>query len=165
VYQIALIPPPEALGDVEQFRRLHDPSFHRLPAHVPLLPPFEPIRSDVLAQFDVFRSPPFDARLGNAHEVGTSLALCLVEGEDATVALRRELHAALLDPAAPEVAEPPLVRIGHFPSTSALELARRSFDHGQTLPAFRVDRITLLLEDVRGIWHPVRERLLRAPGD
>lgn len=161
MYQVALIPPPEALGEVEQFRRLHDPGFHRLPAHVPLLPPFEPIRTDVLAQFDAFRTAPYDARLGNAHETGTSLVLGLVAGEEETVALRRALHAALLDPAAPQVEEPPLLRIGHFPTAAALELARRSFDHGQTLPSFRVDRITLLLEDVRGIWHPVRERLLR----
>ena len=163
MYQVALIPPPDALGEIEQFRRVHDPAFHRLPAHVPLLPPFEPIRRDVLAQFDAFRAAPFDARLGDAHALGTSLVLALVVGADETIALRRGLHGALLDPAAPEMDEPPVLRIGHFPSDAALEMARRSFDHARELATFRVDRITLLLEDVRGIWHPVRDRLLRAP--
>ena len=162
MYQVALIPPPEALGQIELFRRLHDPAFHRLPAHVPLLPPFEPIRRDVLAQFDAFRSAAFDAQLGNAHEMGTSLMLDLVVGAAETIALRGVLHSALLDPAAPEVTEPPTVRIGHFPSAAAMELARRGFDHTTELQPFRVDRVSLLLEDVRGIWHPVRERVLRS---
>jgi hypothetical protein len=162
VYEVALIPPPEALGDVEAFRRLHDPAFHRIPAHVPLLPPFEPIRTDVLSQFDGFRAAAFEARLGNAHGSATSLVLDLVQGADEVTALRDALHDALLDPAAPRVTEPPTVRIGHFPSEAALELARRGFDHALELQAFRVDRITLLMEDVRGIWHPVRERVLRA---
>lgn len=161
MYEVALLPPPEALGDVEPFRRLHDPAFHRLPAHVALLPPFEPIRRDVLAQFDAFRAAPFDARLGNAHAQGTSLVLDLVEGAAETLRLRAALHEALLDPAAPHAGEPPVLRIGHFPSAAALELARRGFDHDQELAPFRVDRVTLLLEDVRGIWHPVRERVLR----
>jgi hypothetical protein len=163
VYQVALIPPPEALGQIELFRRLHDPAFHRLPAHVPLLPPFEPIRRDVLTQFDALRAAPFDARLGNAHAMGTSLMLDLVLGAGETVALRGTLHAALLDPAAPEVDSAPRVRIGHFASDAALELARRGLGPDEELQPFRVDRVTLLLEDVRGIWHPVRERVLRAP--
>ncbi len=164
MYQVALIPPPAALGDGDAFRRLHDPAFHRMPAHIPLLPPFEPVRRDVLAQFDAFRCAPFEARLGAAQERGTALVLRLVHGERETAALRAALHDALLDPAAPHVTEPPALRIGHFPSPAALELARRSLLAEELLPTFTVGRVSLLLEDVRGIWHAVRERVLRAPG-
>ena len=163
MYQVAIIPPVEALGEIEHFRRLHDPAFHRVPAHVPLLPPFEPVRQDILARFDVLRSPPFDARLGAAKIHGTSLVLTLVDGNTPTEQLRAALHEALLDPAAPRADARPSLRIGHFPSDAALELARRSLSTTDALPAFRVEQVTLLLEDVRGIWHPVRERTLRGP--
>ena len=162
MYQVAIIPPVEALGEIEQFRRLHDPAFHRVPAHVPLLPPFEPARQDVLARFDALHAPPFDARLGAADVLGTSLVLTLIAGKTETEALRTALHEALLDPAAPPVTTAPSLRIGHFPSDAALELARRGLATTDVLPEFRVAQITLLMEDVRGIWHPVRERILRA---
>jgi hypothetical protein len=160
VYQVAIIPQVEALGEIELFRRLHDPAFHRMPAHLPLLPPFEPIRPDFLARFDALRSPPFDARLGAPEIHGTSLVLTLVVGSPETEALRDALHDALLDPAAPPTSVAPNLRIGHFPSDAALELARRGLATTDELPAFRVAQISLLLEDVRGIWHSVRERVL-----
>ena len=49
-----------------------------------------------------------------------------------------------------------------------VELARhaRGFEQRQDIliarDVFHVAQMTLLLEDVRGIWHPVRERILRA---
>ena len=162
MYQVAIIPPVEALGAIEQFRRLHDPGFHRVPAHVPLLPPFEPVRRDVLARFDALRAPAFDARLGAPTIHGTSLVLTLADGAEQTEALREFLHTALLDPAAPSAVAEPVLLIGHFPSAAALELARRGLVATDSLPQFAVTQVTLLLEDVRGIWHPVRERVLRS---
>ncbi len=159
--QVALIPPPEALGPAELFRRLHDPGFHRLPAHVTLLPPFEPVRRDVLERFDAFDAAPFRARLGAPFETGTTLWLAFVEGGDAVAALRRALADALLDPLAPPAAAPAALRIGHFSSAAELELARRGLAADLALPEFRVDTLTLLLEDRRGLWHDVRLRALR----
>ena len=161
MYQVAVLPPVEALGTIEQFRRLHDPAFHRMPANVPLLPPFEPVRQDVLARFDDLRCAPFDARLGAPEAHGTSLILTMIEGAAEITALQSALHVALLDPAAPPAEAPPSLRIGHFSSLPALELARRGLGTTEALPTFRVTQVSLLLEDVRGIWHPVRERVLR----
>ena len=161
MYQVAIIPPVDALGEIEHFRRLHDPAFHRVPAHVPLLPPFEPVRRDFLARFDALRASPFDARLGSPEVHDTSLALALVQGAAETAGVREALHEALLDPAAPAAIAQPSLRIGHFPSEAALELARRGLAATDALPVFHVGQVTLLLEDVRGIWHPVRERVLR----
>ena len=157
-----MLPPPEALGDVEEFRRLHDPAFHRLPAHVPLLPPFEPIRRDFLARFDAFRSPPLTVSFGEAVAGECTLGLTVVQGHDELLAMRDALGHALLDESAPRAAGPPCLRVGLFGSDAELELARRALGTAPELPPLTIRMLTLLLEDVRGIWHPVRERVLRA---
>jgi hypothetical protein len=159
--QVVVLPPPATTAAVEEFRRLHDPSFHRLPAHVPLLPPFEAEREDLLARFDSLRGcAPFEAALGPPQACGAALVLPLTAGAAELAALRQSLAQELLGPlgAAPEGA--PAMRVGLFGSDAERELARRALASLPAPAAFTVEEATLLLEDVRGLWHPIRARRL-----
>ena len=160
MYQVVILPPAGLIEQVEQFRRLHDPAFHRLPAHVPLLPPFEPVRRDFLSAFDGFRAERFAIGFGEAVTGDHVLGLSVVRGAESLVALRRALVDALQDPGAPLPAGPPSLRIGLFTSDAEQELARRAVGTVEPPPDVEVRALTLLIEDVRGIWHPARERVL-----
>ncbi len=157
MYTVAVLPPPEALGEVEQFRRLHDPAFHRAPPHVALLPPFEPIRRDFIERFDGISHAAFSMCLGAPVAAEMTLGLGITEGEGHVRRLRAAVVDALLDPPAPRPSGAPFLRVGVFGTLPELELARRSLSTVDALPAFRVARVTLLLEDVRGLWHAVRD--------
>jgi len=162
VFQVVVLPPAEAMRDVEEFRRLHDPAFHRVTAHLPLLPPFDATDAALLERFDAFRGGAgFDVELGPPTAVGRALCLPAARGDAELRALQSALAAALLpSPAEPPRAAPTL-RVGLFGGDAELELARRAL---ATLPppAFAVSEVALLLEDVRGLWHEVRTSKLRA---
>jgi hypothetical protein len=161
LYQLVVLPPPGAVRDVEEFRRLHDPSFHRVAAHLPLVPPFATADRRLIERFDGLRlAPSFDVVLGRAAPIGRALALPVVAGAQAFDALRRAAAAELL-PSFPEpVFGVPAMYVGAFGGDAEMELARRAFSTLPPPPPFAVDAVTLLLEDVRGLWHPVRARRL-----
>ncbi len=162
MYQVVVLPPPEPLREIEEMRRLHDPAFHRVPAHVSVLPPFEPWDAHMVERFDELRcGPAFRARFGPPQPVGRALCLPLVEGADGASSLQQAVAAALLGPVAPPPASAPSLRVGVFVSDAELELARRSLATLPAPPAFTVGAVTLLYEDVRGLWHEVRRRALR----
>ena len=158
MYQVVVLPPPDALGQVEHFRRLHDPGFHRSAAHIALLPPFEALRGDFLERIVELRlGPPLIVRLGPPIVDGNALRLPVTHGGAELEAFRDTVADALLDPAADRARSALALRVGLISSEAELELARRTLAAEAPLPPFEVTALALLLEDVRGIWHVVRE--------
>jgi hypothetical protein len=162
VYQVVVLPPPGVLGPVEQFRRMHDPAFHRGPAALPLTAPFEAEDAGLLERFDRFVGPRrFDVALGPAQANGRALVLAPSRGGRELDALRRTLTEALFGGDGVEGAAHPTLRVGFFSSEAELELARRSLAISGEVTPFAVTEVTLQMEDERGLWHPVRVRRLR----
>jgi hypothetical protein len=161
VFQVVVLPPPDLAAAIEEFRRLHDPAFHRVGAHVPVLPPFDSGDVALADRFDATGAGgAFDVELGAAAAAGQALGLPVVRGRDELAALRNAFAAALL-PALTELpAAAPSLRVGLFGAAAEMELARRTLD-GRVAPrAWRVDEVALLVEDVRGLWHPLRRKQL-----
>jgi hypothetical protein len=161
--QLVLLPPPDAVRVLEEFRRLHDPAFHRVAAHVPLLPPFD-AGDAVLRRFDAFDADGFDVALGAATVVGEALCLPVVRGRDDVVGLLGALASALLPPLAEVPPRTPALRVGLFGGAAEAELARRALATVELTAAWPVRDVTLLVEDVRGLWHLLRNRRLRSRG-
>lgn len=158
MYQVVVLPPPDALGQVEHFRRLHDPGFHRSAAHIVLLPPFEALRADFLERIVELRlGPPLIVRLGPPIVEGHALQLPVTHAGPELEAFRDTIADALLDPAADRPRVPLGLRVGLISSEAELELARRTLAAESPLPPFEVTSLALLLEDERGMWHVVRE--------
>lgn len=163
VHEVAVLIPPAALGDLDSFRRLHDPAFHRGAARVPVLPSFETPRADLLVRFDaldLYDVAPFLVGFGAPAADGRALELPVSDGCEALQKLRRLLARGLLGPLADADGAPPAVRIGLFSSDAERELARRAFSTGRAPAPFRASSLALLFEDERGLWHTVRERAL-----
>ena len=156
-----MLPPAESTRDVEEFRRLHDPAFHRIGAHLVLLPPFDATNDSLVGRFDAMElRPAFDVAFGPPVATGHALALAVTVGGAALHALQGDLAAALLPPLVERPNAAAALRVGLFGSDAELELARRAL---ATLPppdTFTVRDVVLLLEDVRGLWHDVRHRRL-----
>jgi hypothetical protein len=161
VFQVVVLPPPDLAAAFEEFRRLHDPAFHRVGAHVPVLPPFDSEDALLAARFDAADAgKPFDLGLGAALAAGQSLGLPVERGRGELVALRSVLAAALL-PTLTEVTDAvPSLRMGLFGNAAEMELARRAIEGRVAARSWRVDEVALLVEDVRGLWHPLRRKRL-----
>jgi len=164
VFQVVVLPPAESTRDVEEFRRLHDPAFHRIGAHMALVPPFDATEEALFARFDAMDlRPAFDVAFGPPVAHGHALALSVLSGEAALRALQGDVAAIVLPPHVERPNASSALRVGLFGSDAELELARRAL---ATLPppdAFTVREVVLLLEDVRGLWHDVRRRRLAPP--
>jgi hypothetical protein len=161
VHEVAVLIPTDALGDVDSFRRLHDPAFHRGAARVQVLTSFETRRADLLLRFDALDlSPiaPFRTAFGAPVAAGAALELPVTDGREAILRLGTIAAAGLLVTAAERAA--PAVRIGLFSLDAERELARRAFLTSRAPRPFRAASIALLFEDERGLWHAVRERVL-----
>jgi hypothetical protein len=158
VFQVVVLPPEGSTRDVEELRRLHDPAFHRIGAHVPLLPPFDSEASALVARFDAFRFAPFEIELGAPAVHGAALSLAVTRGDDDLRALRDALASRFLGPADERPSAAPSLRVGLLGGAADLELARRSLSTLPAPAAWRVDEIVLMVEDVRGLWHEVRRR-------
>ncbi len=164
MFQVVVLPPPEALGALEEFRRRHDPAFHRLPAHVLVLGPFDPADERALDRFDTVAAPePFVVELGAPELRDDGLYLPAWRGLDQLETLRADLAEALVGPDADVAATPPSLRVGRFGIAAEAELVARSLSAAGLPRPFTVDTLTLVLEDERAIWHPVRRRHLDAP--
>jgi hypothetical protein len=164
VFQVVVLPPAESTRDVEEFRRLHDPAFHRIGAHLVLVPPFDATEEAVVVRFDAMElRPAFDVAFGPPVANGHALALAVTGGAAALAALRGDVATALLPPHVERPDGAIALRAGLLGGDAELELARRAL---ATLPppeAFTVREVVLLLEDVRGLWHDVRRRRLPPP--
>ena len=156
-----MLPPPASTGPVEELRRLHDPAFHRVAAHIPLLPAFEANAATLLQRFEAVRFAAFDASLGPPCAAGSALCLPVEQGSEAMRDLTAALAAALLGPLGEPPRTAPALRVGLFGSDAELELARRALATLPPPPPWTVRDIVLLLEDVRGLWHEVRRVRVR----
>jgi hypothetical protein len=120
VYQVVVLPPPGVLGQVEHFRRLHDPGFHRVSAHIALLPPFEALRGDFLERIVGLRlGPPLIVRLGPPAVEGHALQLPVTHSTQELEQLRDTVADVLLDPAADHPRAPLALRVGLISSSAA----------------------------------------------
>jgi hypothetical protein len=161
VLQVVVMPPAETMREVEEFRRLHDPAFHRVAAHVPVLAPFDSDDAGLIVRFDQHPAPPaFDVTFAPAAAAGRALVVPVSDGAAPLDELRRRLAAALLPPLAESSPAAPSLRIGLFGGDAEIELARRAFGTRSGPRGFRVTEVTLLLEDERGLWHEVRRKRL-----
>ncbi len=159
MFQAVVFPPAQFLHDVEEFRRRHDPAFHRVAAHLPLVAPFDAADEGLVARLDAFRAAPFEVSFGPPAAHGEALLLPVVGGAAEFDALQRALALFLRG----DVPDPPplaALRAGLFGTTAELELARRALATLPPTPPFVVREVTLLMEDVRGLWHEVRRRRL-----
>ena len=161
MFQVVVLPPPDLAAAIEEFRRLHDPAFHRVGAHVPVLPPFDSDDPALADRFDATAARgAFDVELAAATAAGQSLGLPVVRGRDELAALRAAFAAALL-PALTELpGAPPSLRVGLFGTAAEMELARRTLEGRVAVASWRVEDVVLLVEDVRGLWHPLRRKRL-----
>jgi hypothetical protein len=161
VFQVVVLPPDGAATRLEEFRRVHDPAFHRIGAHLALLPPFEADDRALAERFADFRASAFDVSFGPAAPIGRALGYPVEDGADAVRALTASLASALLGPFGEPPFLVPAVRVGLFGSDAEMELARRTLWDAPPPGPWRVAEVTLLLEDVRGLWHPVRRAALQ----
>lgn len=161
MFQVVVLPPPEVATAIEEFRRLHDPAFHRVGAHIAVLPPFDADEAALAPRFDgTDAGAAFDIELGAACAAGQALALPVERGRERFAALRSAFATALL-PVLTELPDAaPSLRVGLFGGPAELELARRTLEGRVAAPAWRVAEVTLLVEDVRGLWHPLRRKPL-----
>jgi len=161
VFQVVVLPPPDLAATLDEFRRLHDPSFHRVGAHVAVLPPFDSGDASLADRFDAADAgAAFDVALGAAAASGQALCLPVARGGERIAALRSAFAAALL-PALTELpGAAPSLRVGLFSGAAEMELARRTLESRVADLAWRVAEVTLLVEDVRGLWHPLRRKPL-----
>jgi hypothetical protein len=164
VFQVVVLPPAESTRDVEEFRRLHDPAFHRIGAHLVLVPPFDATSETLIARFDAMElRPAFDVAFGPPVANGHALSLAVTHGEAALRALQGDVAAAILPPHIERPNGAVALRVGLLGGDAELELARRALATLAPPAAFTVREVVLLLEDVRGLWHDVRRRRLAPP--
>ena len=156
MFQVVVLPPPGSMGPVEELRRLHDPAFHRVAAHIALLPAFEAATAALNERFDAIAFEPFDASLGPPAAAGSALCLPIAQGSQEMRRLTSTLATSLLGPLGAPPRTAPSMRVGLFGSDAELELARRALATLAPPPPWTVREIVLLLEDVRGLWHEVR---------
>lgn len=164
MYMVAVLPPPEVVAPLEDYRRRHDPAFHRIAAHLRLVGPFEQPDPRALDAFDTIEAgPPLDVVLGPAENHGEALVLPVLTGGEALEAVRAQL-AAVLHTRTDDPRRRPALLVGRFGIDAERELVARAMAAAPPLAGFRVDELTLLFQDERGLWHPVRRRRLRASG-
>ena len=156
-----MLPPAETMGAIEEIRRLHDPAFHRVAAHLVLLPPFEPSDASLVERLDALELPPaFPLAFGAPVVCGTSLSLAVAQGADELRELQVALARGLLPSHAALPQAPAGLRTGVHSGAAELELARRGLASLDPLAPFAVRAVSLLLEDVRGLWHEVHQKRL-----
>jgi len=157
---VVVFPPAEAVAAAEEFRRLHDPLFHRIAAHVAVIPAFtwrtgEEAEERVGRALAEGRRGPFPATLSGVGRTTDGVVFVRVEeGSTALARIHERLLRALGPP--PDHESPPFVSvlgIGRAPGRSEAEFLQRQVA-GHLPPArFSVEVLSLVVEDARGLWH------------
>ena len=158
---MVLFPPAEAVAVAEEFRRLHDPMFHRIAAHVAVVPAFSwraagEVEERVAGALAERRSGPFPATLSGVGRTRDGVVFVRVEeGAVALARLRDRLVAALEPP--PDHEERvfvPVLGIGRATGRAEAEFLQRQVA-GHLAPArFSVESLSLVVEDEGGLWKP-----------
>src|SRR6185436_16343124 len=91
---------------IEPFRRLHDPAFHEIGAHVVLAPPFDDDAPDALLRRFLAFEPPgtLDLSFGAPAARGRALTVPVLDADGRVGAVVRALREAVL-PLAARLAE------------------------------------------------------------
>lgn len=162
---VVIFPPPKAVEAAESFRRLHDPLFHKIGAHVALVPAFSWCTESravprLLEAVRAAERNPFPISLqGVGRTTGGVVYLPVIEGAGILGALHGTLTAALGPP--PDLDRPPFVPvlgIGRAAGEAEAAFLQRQVAGHLAPIRFPVEELTVVVEDARGLWH-VRERL------
>lgn len=160
-----VFPPAPSVAAAEEFRRLHDPLFHRIAAHVTVVPALDwRPRVDALPRLeeairDAERSP-FAVLLSGAGRTKDGTVYVRVEEGDRALG---ELHGRLLAALGPPPGhEPPpfipVLGLGRAPTVSEAEFLQRQAAGHLAPVRFAVEHLSVVVEDARGMWHET-ERL------
>jgi 2'-5' RNA ligase len=168
VFQVVVVPPEDVVAALEPFRRLHDPAFHRHPPHLALTGPFDAGDAEaLLRRFLAFSAPSVLVTFDDPRAEGSALVLPVRDEAGRVAALAAAVQDAVLPVGMRLRGEPfvPHLRVGVIAGDAEREMARRAFTASvERVPAFVASDATLLVEDVRGLWHEVRRVELAAPG-
>jgi hypothetical protein len=162
---VVVFPPPAAVAAAEEFRRLHDPLFLRVAAHVTVVPAvgWRPA-AVALPRLDeairLVNPAPFPVNLCGVGRTKDGVVFVKVdEGAAALAELNERLTAALGPP--PGAERPPyfpVLGIGRGPTAARAEFLQRQAAGHLAPTRFSVEHLSLLVEDSRGLWHE-RHRL------
>jgi hypothetical protein len=162
---VVVFPPPEAVAAAEEFRRLHDPLFHRIAAHVAVIPALSwRTAEEALRRLSpALRGWPrgaFPVNLSGAGRTRDGTVFVKVdEGAAALGELHDRLLAALEPPPGHEPpAFIPVLGIGRAPTVSEAEFLQRQVAGHLAPVRFSVEHASFVVEDARGLWREV-ERL------
>lgn len=157
---VVLFPPARAVSAAEEFRRIHDPLFHRIPAHVTVVPAFgwrsrEEAESRIGRVLDGAGPGPFPATLSGVGRTKDGVVFVKVEeGAPALSRIHESLTEALGPP--PDLELPlfvPVLGVGRAGGPAEAAFLQRQVA-GHLPPArFSVESVSLVVEDARGIWH------------
>lgn len=160
-----VFPPAASVAAAEEFRRLHDPLYHRIQAHVTVVPAVDwRPRVEALPRLEeAIRDAerrPFPILLSGAGRTkdGT-VYVKVVEGLADLEALHGRLLAALGPPPGHE--PPPFIPVlglGRAPTVSEAEFLQRQAAGHLAPVRFSVEHVSVVVEDARGLWHET-ERL------
>ncbi len=162
---VVVFPPAEAVAAAEEFRRIHDPLFHKVAAHVTVVPALGWCSEDkalprLLGALGVFRQGPFPATLSGVGRTKDGVVFVRVEeGASALSGLNAVLTGALVPPPGLELpAYLPVLGVGRSPTPSEAEFLQRQIAGHLAPVRFSVESLSLIVEDARGLWHE-RERI------
>lgn len=160
MFRVVLLPPPALATRVDEVRRRLDPAFHRVPAHIPLIAPFDDEPARVFDRFDrASRRSSFPVEFDRPTRHDDRLVLPVRTGGDLCDELRRALEDAL---GTARHEDPADLLLGRSETPAELELAARSLSvDADALSGFDVRTVSLLTEDARGLWVVARTRPLR----
>ncbi len=166
---VVVFPPAEAVAAAEEFRRLHDPLFHRIAAHVAVLPALSwrtaaeglPRLAGAVAAAG---RGPFPVNLSGAGRTRDGTVFVKVdEGAGPLGDLNGRLLAALGPPEGAEVPPyVPVMGIGRAPTVSEAEFLQRQIAGHLAPVRFSVEHLSFVVEDARGLWVE-KERLPLPP--
>lgn len=158
-FAVVVFPPADAVAAAEEFRRLHDPLFHRIAAHVAVVPALSwrslaearPLLAEAMAAAG---RRPFPVNLSGAGRTKDGTVFVKVdEGAGPLGDLNARLVAALGPP--PGMEFPPFVPvmgIGRAPTVSEAEFLQRQLAGHLAPVRFSVEHLSLVVEDARGLW-------------
>jgi len=154
---VVLFPPAEAVGAAEEFRREHDPLFHRIAAHLTVVFPFESTWERAAPRLEravAAGATAFEVVLAGAGRFDDGVVYLRV-GEGAPVLAA--LHERLTDAVAPPTGAVHLPFVPHLTLGRGTGPAESAFLERQAAgrlaeTRFRAERLSLVVEDARGIW-------------
>jgi 2'-5' RNA ligase len=155
---VVVFPPADAVAAVEEFRRIHDPLFHKIAAHVTVVPALgwcpEDLAAERLAGAVAARGRgSFPLALSGVGRTRDGVVFVKVgEGAAELDALHGLLSESLRPP--PDLQRPPYIPVlglGRGATTSEAEFLLRQAAGHLAPVRFSVEVLSLVVEDARGL--------------